>query len=112
VNRQTDVWRLCVPPSHSYDAAQLSDASEWYADWAGGLLWLGLTANDEIAKRLRAITARHAGHATLMRANEDARKRLAVFEPETPARAELTRAVKAAFDPKRVLNPGRMFENV
>jgi glycolate oxidase FAD binding subunit len=35
-----------------------------------------------------------------------------VFEPEAPARAALTRGVKAAFDPKHVLNPGRMFEDI
>ena len=112
VNRETDLWRLCVPPSHAYEAVKSSDASDWYADWAGGLLWLALPANDDTATRLRVITTRFGGHATLVRASEDARKRLAVFEPEPPARAELTRAVKAAFDPKRVLNPGRMFESV
>jgi glycolate oxidase FAD binding subunit len=46
----------------------------------------------------------------LMRASREARARLATFEPETPARAAITRSVKAAFDPRRVLNPGRMFE--
>jgi len=112
VNRETDLWRLCVAPSEAHEAMKSSGTSEWYADWAGGLLWLGLSANEETAARLRAITTRFCGHATLMRASDDARKRLSVFEPETPTRAELTRAVKAAFDPKRVLNPGRMFENV
>jgi glycolate oxidase FAD binding subunit len=47
-----------------------------------------------------------------MRAADAVRARLAVFEPETPARATLTRAVKAAFDGKHVLNPGRMFEGI
>ena len=112
VNRDTDLWRLCVPPSNSYEAVKSADPSQWYADWAGGLLWLALPADEQTATRLRAITGRFGGHATLMRASEDARRQLAVFEPEPPARAELTRAVKAAFDPKRVLNRGRMFENV
>ena len=31
--------------------------------------------------------------------------------PEAPARAGLTRAVKAAFDGRHILNPGRMFED-
>ena len=42
--------------------------------------------------------ARAGGHAMLMRA--DARRaRIDVFEPEDAVRAQLTRAVKAAFDP-------------
>jgi glycolate oxidase FAD binding subunit len=108
----TDVWRLCVPPSDAHDALEASNTQIWYADWAGGLLWLGLPADEKIATRLRRITARFGGHVTLMRANREARAKLSVFEPETPARAAITRRIKAAFDGKRVLNPGRMFEEI
>jgi glycolate oxidase FAD binding subunit len=34
------------------------------------------------------------------------------WPPEPPARAALTRAVKAAFDPFGIFNPGRMYEGV
>jgi glycolate oxidase FAD binding subunit len=34
------------------------------------------------------------------------------WPPEPPARAALTRAVKAAFDPLGIFNPGRMYEGV
>jgi glycolate oxidase FAD binding subunit len=34
------------------------------------------------------------------------------FPPEPPARAALTRAVKAAFDPLGLFNPGRMYAGV
>jgi glycolate oxidase FAD binding subunit len=76
------------------------------------LLWLGLPADEETARRLRGVTAQFGGHATLMRASAEARARLSVFEPEAPARATLTAAVKAAFDPQRLLNPGRMVEEL
>ena len=111
-NADSDIWRLCVPASQAYAAVQDAGAHLWYADWAGGLLWLEALANDETALRLRGITKRFGGHATLMRAADAPRARLAVFEPENPARATLTRAVKAAFDGKHVLNPGRMFEGI
>ena len=107
-----DIWRLCVPPSDANGALQDAGPAFWYADWAGGLLWLEAPANEASAARLRGITNRFGGHATLMRAPCEARAQLSVFEPEAPARAALTRAVKAAFDPKHVLNPGRMFEDI
>jgi hypothetical protein len=75
-------------------------------------LWLELPATLEIATRLRAITARTTGHAMCLRAPADARARMAVFEREPPARAHLTQGIKRAFDDKRVLNPGRMYEEV
>jgi glycolate oxidase FAD binding subunit len=69
VNRATDVWRLCVPSSAAHEAVQRSGAEFWYADWAGGMLWLALPGDEQTATRLRAITARLGGHATLMRAS-------------------------------------------
>jgi glycolate oxidase FAD binding subunit len=107
-----DIWRLCVPASHGHQAAQAMGAPLWYADWAGGLLWFEGPANDETAARFRGITKRFGGHAMLMRARREAKARLPVFEPEGPVRATLTRAVKAAFDPKHILNPGRMFQDI
>ena len=110
--RDTDIWRLSVPTTHAYAAASESEAQFWYADWAGESLWLALPASRDISERLRNITAKFGGHAMLVRANENARARLATFEPEPPARAALSRAVKAAFDPLRILNPGRMYEEL
>ena len=111
VNRAADIWRLCVPSSAAYEAIERCGANFWYADWAGGLLWLGLNADEETAKRLRALTARLGGHATLMRGSLSARQTLDVFEPEAPTRAALTRSVKAAFDPHHLFNPNRMFKD-
>lgn len=105
-----DLWRLCVPPSAAPNAIAETGAAIWYADWAGGLLWLQMPASVESAQTLRRITAKSGGHATLFRAPAAARSRIDVFEPEPPVRAKLTRELKQAFDPKAVLNPGRMFE--
>jgi glycolate oxidase FAD binding subunit len=108
----TDIWRLFVPSSNAPAAVTKSEAQFWYADWAGEGLWLGLPASHEVAERIRQITAEFGGHAHIMRGARNARARLAVFEPETPARAALSRTVKAAFDPLRILNPGRMYEEL
>ena len=108
----TDIWRLSVPATHAYAAARESEAQFWYADCAGESLWLAHPASRDVDEKLRNITAKFGGHAMLMRANENARARLATFEPEPPARAALSRAVKAAFDPLRILNPGRMYEEL
>jgi FAD/FMN-containing dehydrogenase len=42
----------------------------------------------------------------------ETRKRIAPFATEGRDRAELTQRVKAAFDPLRLFNPGRMWEGV
>jgi len=109
---ESDVWRLCVPPTHAPSALADAGARYWYADWAGGVLWLGLPANRDVEMRLRSITAKVTGHATLMRAAPEARAALSVFEPLSPAAAVLAANVKRAFDPGALFNRGRMYDEV
>jgi glycolate oxidase FAD binding subunit len=52
------------------------------------------------------------GHATLVRAPQAVRASVDSFHPETGALAALTRRVKENFDPRGVLNPGRMWAGV
>jgi glycolate oxidase FAD binding subunit len=110
-NQAGNIWRLCVSLTDAPAAIAATGSVDWYADWAGSLLWLNLSGGVDTATALRGITARFGGHVTLMRAAREARESLDVFEPESPVRAALTRSVKAAFDPKLVLNPGRMYKD-
>lgn len=105
-----DLWRLCVPPACAANAVAEAAAPRWFADWGGALLWMEVAATPEFAQRLRRITAKFGGHATLFRATDDARGKIDVFEPQPPVRQRLTQGLKDAFDPARVLNPGRMYD--
>ena len=84
-----------------------------YFDWAGGLIWLAIASRDDAAhETVRAAIGEKGGHATLIRATEDIRARVPVFQPEPAPLAALTMRLKEAFDPRRVLNPGRMYQGV
>jgi glycolate oxidase FAD binding subunit len=56
---------------------------------------------------IRAELARFGGHATLMRAPDDLRLAVPVFQPQPEPLAALSRRVKDSFDPHRILHPGR-----
>ena len=82
-------------------------------DWAGGLIWALLDPLDDAGTAIvRAAVAACGGHATLVRAPAAIRAAAAVFQPQEPALAALTKRVKESFDPKGVLNPGRMWAGV
>jgi glycolate oxidase FAD binding subunit len=104
-----DLWRAFVPPASAAEVAAKIDAPLWLADWAGGLLWLGTLPGSDM---VREIVRGAGGHAVLLRAEEETRERLDVFEPQEAARLAVTKAVKAAFDPLALFNPGRMWEGV
>ena len=83
-----------------------------YFDWAGGLIWLSVPADgDAGAAAIRGAVAGR-GHATLVRAPDAVRARVPVFEPQPEPLAALSARVKRQFDPKGVLNPGRMVAGV
>jgi len=113
------VWRLSVPPAAG---AQVVDRivaglhARYYLDWGGGLIWLALPVggapDDGGAGEIRAAVAESGGHATLMRGPESLRNAVPVFQPQTAAVAALTRRVKEGFDPRGVLNPGRMYSGL
>ena len=113
------VWRLSLAPAAAPTVitalAELPVAAH-VVDWGGGLVWLALTADagslgeDAGAASVRAAVAESGdGHATLVRASAPVRARVPVFQPQEPALAALTARVKDSFDPRRVLNPGRLF---
>ena len=108
------LWRVSTAPSRgSALAAHIGAGAEIFYDWAGGLLWIATPAADDAgAAAVRAAVAEHGGHATLIRAPAAVRAAVAVFEPQSGVLAAVTKRVKDGFDPKGVLNPGRMWAGV
>ena len=107
------VWRLSVAPqSGPTVAAAITRAldARIVFDWAGGLLWCAVAeaAAEGGLEIVRGAIRSAGGHATLIRASAELRSRVAVFEPQPTPLAALNRRIKERFDPKHILNPGRM----
>jgi len=108
------VWRISLPPARGFEIAALIEPSaQMFYDWAGGLIWIApLPGGDAGAAMVRKAIAALGGHATLIRAPAAVRAAVDVFEPQPAPVAALTKRVKESFDPKGVLNPGRMWAGV
>lgn len=108
------LWRISTAPTRGHElAAILPPGAQWFYDWAGGLVWVALPPSDDggaaVVRRAAAMTG---GHATLIRAPAAVRAAVEVFEPQSGALAGVSKRVKDSFDPKGVLNPGRMWAGV
>jgi glycolate dehydrogenase FAD-binding subunit len=108
------LWRVSVPPMKGYEIAEMiSPAAMLLYDWAGGLVWIAPPVTQDCsAGEIRRAIATVGGHAMLVRASPADRASIDPFQPETGALAALTKRVKENFDPKGVLNPGRMWAGV
>jgi glycolate oxidase FAD binding subunit len=116
--RERFIWRISVTPSQgpgvAADIVRRTNA-EYYFDWGGGLIWAAVDAStaDAGAEAVRTTIATHGGgHGTLLRAPESVRAAVPVFEPLPGPLASLSARVKESFDPRRVLNPGRMYAGI
>ena len=112
------IWRVSVAPSRGGELgeaiARRLDTS-WYLDWAGGVVWAAIAgAKDGGAAVIRdaicGADGRGTGHATLIKGSPELRRSVPVFEPQPPPLTALVRRIKESFDPRRILNPGRMVD--
>jgi glycolate oxidase FAD binding subunit len=111
-----DIWRISTAPARGSEAGRAlieRAGAEVLYDWAGGLIWAALPPTDDAkAGPVRAIVGGIGGHATLIRAPAAVRAAVDVFQPEPPVLAALTRRVRESFDPRGVLNSGRMWAGI
>lgn len=110
------IWRISTAPTRGVEIGRrLAEAAhaETFFDWAGGLVWAALPPTDDAGAALvRALVGAAGGHATLIRAPAAVRAKVEVFEPQNAALAGLTKRVREGFDPRGVLNAGRMWAGV
>ena len=103
------LWRVSVPPTQARNAIARLNPASWFADAAGGIIWLGY-AESPHATAIHAGVRELKGHATLIRKGVGGTDD--VFPPLDAVTHALTARIKRAFDPARTLNPGRMYKDI
>ena len=113
-NHRHPLWRISVAPSAAPGIIRTLRETldiRYLFDWAGGLIWLEVPPSHEASESL-VRGSFTAGHATLIRAPESTRAAIDVFQPQPAALAALSSRVKDAFDPRHIINPGRMYRGI
>jgi glycolate oxidase FAD binding subunit len=106
------VWRIVCPPASGGALGQAlarDSGGDVIYDWGGGLIWAALPPKpDAQAALVRQRVDAAGGHAALFRASEQTRRNVDVFHPQAAGLAALSQRVRHSFDPKIILNRGRM----
>jgi len=109
------VWRIVCPPASGGALGERlarDSGGEVIYDWGGGLIWAALPPRPDaqvalVRQRVNAV----GGHATLVRGSDELRRNVDVFHPQPAGLAALSERVRQSFDPKNILNRGRMSRN-
>ena len=105
------IWRVSVRPTAGPEVARALVAAfdaRLFLDWGGGLVWVAGPDTAGAHAAIEAAARAHGGVWTLLR-GEALRFSAAAIPPEPAPLAAITRRVKEAFDPRGILNPGRMY---
>ena len=106
------VWRIVCPPAAGGALGQAlarDTGGDVIYDWGGGLIWAALPPRpDAGAALVRQRVDATGGHAMLMRASEPVRCNVDVFHPQASGLTLLSERVRLSFDPKSILNRGRL----
>ncbi len=106
------VWRIVCPPAAGGALGQAlarDTGGDVIYDWGGGLIWAALPPRpDAHAALVRPRVEAVGGHAMLLRASDEVRRKVEVFHPPKSGVAALSERVRLSFDPKSILNRGRM----
>jgi glycolate oxidase FAD binding subunit len=98
-HQDATLWRLSLPQS----APLLGLAGDELIEWHGAQRWLATALP---AAQVRDAAAAVGGHATAFRARD---KSAGAFAPLAPPVRAIHERLKRAFDPKGILNPGRLY---
>ncbi len=95
-----NLWRLSVPSA----TEKINLQGQWLIEWGGAQRWVKTSAAIE---QVHNEVAKVGGHATLFRGGD---RNGDIFQPLSAGIEQLHVALKNAFDPKRILNRGRLYK--
>ena len=111
---KSNLLRIVVPISETLDVIQKLKAHEinYFLDWGGSLIWLQIeNVNTKILKEIKDITQKHLGYYTIIKIENDLKATADIFTID-PIKYKISEKIKKSFDPKRILNPGKMYSGI
>ena len=111
---KNNLLRIVVPPSETFDVIKKIRSLEpkYFIDWGGSLIWLQLDKiNTKILNDIRKIVSNANGYLTVIKIEEDLKASIDIFSVD-PIKYKISEKLKKSFDPKRILNPGKMYSGI
>ena len=109
-----NIIRIVIPPSECVKIIyQLPNKKyKYYVDWGGALIWMeACDLTEEIFDSMRKKVVKCGGYMTMIKFSDNLPYVEEVFTINRD-RFNISQNIKTSFDPKRILNPGKMYTGI
>ena len=110
---KNSIIRIVIPPSESANLIyQFSNKYKYYLDWGGALIWMeAFELSEEMFESIRRKVVKLGGYVTMIK-NSDYLPYVEDTFTINRDRFNISQNIKKSFDPKRILNPGKMYTGI
>jgi len=105
--------RMVIPPANGSKLSKyLEKTHNYFIDWCGSLFWIEVNCKkEEKIKDLKKMANDFGGYLTVIKTSSEYDYGEPIFTVDK-VRLMISEKVKKSFDPKRILNPGKMYRGV
>ena len=111
---KNNLLRIVVPASETFEVLTKLKIYEikHFVDWGGNLIWLQIDKiSTKILKEIKNIVVEASGYLTVIKIEENLKATIDVFTIDS-IKYKISERIKKSFDPKRILNPGKMYSGI
>jgi len=110
---KNNIIRIVIPPSECTQLIfQLSNKFKYYVDWGGSLIWMETCdLTEELFESIRKKVVKHGGYVSMIKTSDHLPYVEEVFTIDRN-HFNLSQSIKKSFDPKRILNSGKMYTGI
>ena len=110
---KNNLLRAVIPPAESLNLMKyLKNNFKYYIDWCGSLFWIEVLEKENIQiKEMKETIINLGGYLTIVKKSESLSSDIDIFTIND-TRLLLSQKIKESFDPKKLLNPGKMYRGL
>ncbi|MDC1096705.1 FAD-binding protein [Pelagibacteraceae bacterium] len=111
---KNNLLRIVIPASETFELLNKLNSYKikYFIDWGGSLIWLQIdVVNQKILREMKEIVSKASGYLTVIKIEENLKASIDVFTID-PIKYKISEKIKKSFDPKRILNPGKMYPGI
>ena len=110
---KNNLMRIVIEPSNGSKMMKyLGNKFKYYIDWCGSLFWVEVPEKKNMKiKEIKKSTKEFGGYLTIIKTSSEYDYEESIFTIDD-VRLIISKKIKESFDPKRILNPGKMYRGV